>query len=271
VQAVNEASAIPESGRVLFRGLLPTEFDALDLVIDDTVRSLNHLQPGSDSEVTRLAVGHRALLLLQGARLLLEEGHWEFATGAARQVFEVLVNVEHLLNQSDTEAAWKSYRTYGEAQVLQASLRKLKYAIAAGYDDTTGEVKVLTAALDDAKFDEFRHPKGHIRDSWAGRSIEKLADASGVAWRTDQYRYCYRTWSEQAHGSPSSLVSGITPRTASIGLDQELATFAREARQEITMLIGLFADLASALGIFNSSHEATVRGWREQLSQGAQR
>lgn len=268
---MNEASPIPESGAVLFRGLLPAEFGALDLVVDDTLRALSHLQPGSASEVTRLAVGQRALTMLQGARLLLEEGHWELAVGVVRQMFEILVNVENLLNRADTDAAWESYRQFGEAQFLQASLRKLRYAIAAGYNDTSGEAKALTAALDEARFDEFRHPKGHIRDSWSGLSVEKLANASQAPWRVDQYRYYYRTWSEQAHGSPSSLISVITPRSASTGLNQELASFAREARQLITMLVGLSADLGSALGIFGSNRGTTIRGWREQLSREAQR
>lgn len=271
VQAMNEAKPAPESGAVLFRGLLPAEFGALDLVIDDSSRALKRLRSGSPSEVTRLAVGQRMLTMLQGARLLLEEGHWELAAGVARQIFEILVNVENLLNRADVEAAWESYREFGEAQLLQAALRKLKYAIAAGYDDASDEARSLTAALGDARFEEFRHAKGHIRDSWTGRSVEKLAASSQVPWRADQYRYYYRTWSEQAHGSPSSLISTVTPRTASTGLNVELASFAREARQLITMLVGLSADLGSALGILGPSRETTVRGWRDQLTRTALR
>lgn len=267
MQTISDSSTIPDSRARLFRDLLPVEFAALDSVIDDSLDALSNLQPGSESEVTRLAVGQRALTLLQGARLLLEEGHWELAAGAGRQMFEVLVNLENLLNQSDTEAAWESYRRYGEAQFLQTSLRKLKYAIASGYDDESGEAKALATALDDARFDEFRHSKGYIRDSWTGLSVEKLAATSQVPWRADQYRCYYRTWSEQTHGQPSSLISNVTPRTASTGLEQELASYAREARQEITMFISLFADLASALGIFGTSHGTICNVWREKLGQ----
>ncbi|WP_430869151.1 DUF5677 domain-containing protein [Demequina aurantiaca] len=269
MQAVNEHSEIPDSGAVQFRGLLAEEFDALDLVIDDTQRALKKLRPGSESEVMRLALGQRSLLLLHGARLLLEEGHWEIAAGVVRQMFEVLVNVEHLLNQSDTEAAWKSYRTYGEAQLLQASLRKMKYAIATGYIDEAARVEALEATLKDAQFDEFRHPKGHIRDSWSGLSVGKLAEASRVTWRTGQYRYYYRSWSEQAHGSSSSLINSVAPRTPRSPRSEEYAAFAREARQEIAMIVELAADLTSALGIFGSKYGTTVRGWRELLSRKA--
>lgn len=254
-----------------FRGLLPAEFEALDQAVEDTLRVLSHLQPGTPSDVTRLAVGQRALTTLQGARLLLEEGHWELAIGAVRQIFEILVNVENLLNRADADAAWENYREFGEAQFLQASLRKLRYAIAAGYNDTSGEAKALKAALGEDRFDEFRHPKGHIRDSWSGLSVEKLANASQVPRRGDQYRYYYRTWSEQAHGNPSSLISAITPRSASTGLNREIAFFAREARQLITMLVGLWADLGSTLGIFDLDRATTVRGWRKQLSREAPR
>lgn len=261
--------AIPESGATLFRGQLPAEFDALDAVIDDTGDALLRLQPGSESEVIRLAVAERALTVLHGARLLMEEGHWELAAGAARQLFEVLVNVEHLLNQTDSEAGWESYRRYGEAQFFQAGLRKLKYAVANGYNDENDQIGVFEATLADARFDEFRHQKGHIRDSWTGISLEKLASSSRVPDRTAQYRYFYRTWSEQTHGSPSSLISSITPRAASNGLEQELARVGRESRQEIVILISLFADLASALGIFGSNYRAMVAVWREKLTQNA--
>lgn len=238
-------------------------------MVDDILQALSRLAPGPKSGVIRLAVGQRVLNVAQGARLLLEQGHWELAAAAVRQLFEMLVNIEYLLRQPDAETAWESYRRYGEAQSLQASLRKLNYAIAAGFTDTSGEADALTAALADARFDEFRHPKGHIRDSWTGCTVEKLANDSKVPWRTEQYRYYYRTWSEQAHANPSSLTSLITPRAESTGLDQELATFAREARQQMTMLVALSADVASALGVFGSNYEMTIRGWREQLSQEA--
>ena len=255
----------PESGAELFRALLPVEFSTLDLVIDDIVQANTRLSPGSESEVMRLAVSQRVLTIVQGSRLLLEEGHWELASAAVRQLFELLVNIEHLLDESDPETAWESYRRYGEAQALQASLRKLNYAVSAGFKDSHGEVANLSKALADARFDEFRHPKGHIRDSWTGRTVEKLAHDSRVPWRAEQYRYYFRTWSEQAHATPSSFVSNFSARAQTTGLDHELAMFAREAEQLITMLISISADLTSALGIFASAQAKTARRWQNHL------
>lgn len=47
----------------------------------------------------------RAVNALKAARLLLEAVHWEFAAAPARQLFDLVVNIEHLNTQGDRERA----------------------------------------------------------------------------------------------------------------------------------------------------------------------
>lgn len=261
------AAVVPECGAASFRGRLPGHFATLDVVIDDTEGVLAATRPTSEAECTRIAVGQRALTLLQAARLLLEEGHWEVATGVARQLFEVLLNVEHVLAQSDPASAWDRYRRYGEAATLQAGLRKLKYAGQLGYADTDGEAEKIEGLLADAAYAEFKTGQGVVRPNWSGKKVAALARDSPREGRGDQYEFYYRTWSEQAHGSSSTLIEMLIPQPESGAHERILAGVARESRHLIVMLLILFADLVSALGLFGDAYGERSKAWREALAK----
>lgn len=112
----------------------------------------------------------------RSARLLLEESHWELAASAARQLFDLLVTIEYLLQQPDTEAAWDSYRRFGIASEIRGAKRKLEYAIADGY--TEDDLAAFDATLSDPSFDEFKNKNGELRREWAEQTVRDRANVS---------------------------------------------------------------------------------------------
>lgn len=184
---------------------LPGCFVALRLAIGDVGRALDDQQgPASPVDVAKLSIVTRALVILQAAHLLLEEGHWEVASGAARQLYELVLNVDYIVTSVDTDAAWADFMTYGLASDIRARKRKLEYAIADGYDDAEGKVREYEDFLADPVLDAFK-TKGRLRDNWTGLSTKQLAEKSKHPERLRQYEYYFRSWSEEVHANSPEL------------------------------------------------------------------
>jgi hypothetical protein len=60
-------------------------------------------------------------------RVLTEEGHWEFAAGPVRQVFELLINAEEILRQADLDEALQKYVKFGLMQTVRDRQENLLY------------------------------------------------------------------------------------------------------------------------------------------------
>lgn len=197
----------------------------------------------------------------RSARLLLEESHWELAASAARQLFDLLVTIEYLLQQPDTEAAWDSYRRFGIASEIRGAKRKLEYAIADGY--TEDDLAAFDATLSDPSFDEFKNKNGELRREWAEQTVRDRANVSER--RRQQYDYYYRSWSEETHASSPGIVRAYIPRAAGGALDAILGSGERDTRQLIVMLVALTGDLLLAIGILGIEGPQRVGIWRQAL------
>lgn len=241
-------------------------FSALDAAIRDGGDALSAAQ-GEVSEygAGRLAVADRGVTILQAARLLLEESHWEAASGVARQMFELLVNAEHLAAQPDTEAAWSTYKSFGLMALARGRKRALGYAVEQGYQDLDGRGQELDKFLQRAEFDQFRDKNGKLLDNWARRNVADLAAASPNNLRKAQYEYYYRTWSEHAHAGPSSLMPTIIPQPEDGAVELIMESVYRETRQLIVMLISMFIDLVLVLGNPPIVAAAQIDSWRDGL------
>ncbi|QYH34583.1 DUF5677 domain-containing protein [Salinibacterium sp. M195] len=256
------SASTPNTPRETLNGV----FAALDLVIDDGLRALerNNGQV-SASKAGRLAVAMRGTTLLQAGQLLLEEGHWEVAAGVARQMFELLINVEHLLAQPDEDAAWADYKNFAMAADLQARRRAMTFAMGDGYQDSDDSAADLDECLALEVFDQFRDRHQNIRDSWSGKSAYKLAEQSSRSERLRQYQYYYRTWSAQAHAGPSSIIESLVPHSAAGAVEDFTGRTIRETLHLIAMLILLFSDLVIALDILAPSTHERISSWRQAM------
>lgn len=57
----------------------------------------------------------RGVNAVKSTRLLLEHAHWESAAGPVRQLFELLINLEHIAADPDRDAAVFRYAKFGAA------------------------------------------------------------------------------------------------------------------------------------------------------------
>ena len=67
------------------------------------------------ADVFDIAVFVRAINLLKASRTLLADGHWEVATSATRQLFELLVNMEYLTTRPDPDDERLRYAKWASA------------------------------------------------------------------------------------------------------------------------------------------------------------
>lgn len=246
---------------------LRSYFVVLDSAIQAGTATLSTAQGQiSDGEVARLVLLDRAVTILQAGRLLLEDAHWETASGVARQMFELLVNVEHLAGQPDTEAALAKYKSFGVMALARRERRALAYATEQGFADGDGRGQELDKLLQCADFDQFRDKNGKLLDNWARRDVAAMAAMSPDALRKSQYEYYYRSWSEHAHASPSSLIAAIIAQPDDGAVDGIRESVYRETRQLIVMLISMFSDLVLVLGQPRLVNEIEIASWRDGLA-----
>jgi len=250
------------------RDHVPGFFSALDAAIRDGGYGLSAAQGEvSAYDAGRLAIADRGVTILQAARLLLEESHWEAASVVARQLFELLVNTEHLAAQPDTEAAWTAYKSFGLMALARGRKRTLDYAIKQGYRDDDGQAQKLDEFLQQSDFDQFRDKNGKLLDNWARLTVADLAAASPNDLRVAQYEYYYRTWSEHAHARQSSLMPAIIPRPECGAVELIMDSVHLETRRLIVMLISMFTDLILVLGQPQLVATEQFDSWRESLAE----
>lgn len=160
-----------------------------------------------------LAVLGRGVNALKAVHVLCEQGHWEFAVSPVRQLFELLVNLEHIDTQDDRAAALERYELFGMLQHLRQTVGELEYEQSTGRPVDEERLAEGRRLLDAPLFERFRVPKKkgewHWATSWSGKTVWELAKASSSPIRRDQYRLLFSVWSEQTHASPSAVMQGL--------------------------------------------------------------
>jgi hypothetical protein len=205
-------------------------------------------QPQEESQ-KRLVMFDAGLLLrasnaLKAVRVLCEQAHWEFAAPILRQLFELVINMEHLATLPDREAAIFRYSKYGLLQKVRHQHLTLLYDQKTGRPIDTQRLGVLEQLLDQT-FPEFRSVddkgKVHWKPSWSRHSARYLAEQSKHRLRADQYELMFVAWSEQAHGAPAALMDNMFPRA--LPVEQIVASDDAEIIQTITMAMTFFLEL----------------------------
>jgi hypothetical protein len=181
-------------------------FDDISAHTDHILREL----PAPVEHLTMFDAGvlMRALNTLKSIRILLEQAHWELASAGARQLFELLVNIEYLTRMPDRDEAGRRYVAFGILQLARQQLAEMEYAERTGRT-IDGDRKAGIEAMLDNAFAEFRTKDGGWAKSWSGRPVRQLAEASSKPLRAEQYQLLFGPWSEQVHASPGALIDGI--------------------------------------------------------------
>lgn len=200
-------------------------------------------------DLTQLERGCNALKSLS---LLCGEGYWEFATGIARQLFELVINAEHVATFDDREDAIQRYGTFALLQQLEHARNLLRYSAARGDPVDQALLRDIETELEHERFAEFR-PKskdgtlqrtegGRLKTvaSWSGHNARQLAKASKNSQRLAQYDVLFTAWSRQSHATPGAT---LTDPLAVGNLENLPAKERAQTLQTMTMAIVLFIDL----------------------------
>lgn len=204
--------------------------------------------PAAGSELVRFdaEVLMRGVNAVKSARLLLEHAHWETAAGPVRQLFELLVNLEHIAAEPDREAAVFRYAKFGLLQAVRSQRAQLAYDQATDRPVDQSRVAILEDMLE-RTFPEFRTITGKGKvvwsRSWCGKSIKALAAGSGSSLREAQYEQLFVFWSEQVHAAPAALMGGIFPSGGAMDTAEIIALDDRHVAETGTMAVTLFIEL----------------------------
>ncbi|WP_406078300.1 DUF5677 domain-containing protein [[Kitasatospora] papulosa] len=149
---------------------------------------------------------------LDAVRLLINAGHWEYATSIARQLFELLVNIEHLNSLPDRSAAQDKYTGFGFVQFFLSESRRIEFDKQRGRPGATDWELAVTDFL--SKSSQFQFPPradGTVRwqKSWSGKTTRALAESSPDPLRAAQYELLFSAWSEQTHAAPGSFTTSL--------------------------------------------------------------
>ena len=255
------------------KGRLRTSFRILRDVArtaDDTLRGAAIV----DRPVERIQVGVfvRGINAVKSTRLLSEESQWEFAAAAVRQVFELVINMEHLLKQPDVEAAAFRYAKFGCFKSCAVRTRTLCTRRRRVGRSILTTLRHSNTCSDNA-FGEFRAvtKKGKVvwANSWCGMTVRGLADASTHSLRSHQYVILFSSWSEQTHGSPSTILADIVGDRGS-SFEELLASDEPRVGATAAMAVVLFTELWRMLPAIPSPPEEKSEGWQRDLRADAE-
>lgn len=219
----------------------------------------------------RLTTFDTALLVrgsnaLKAVRLLCEQAHWEFAASVVRQLFEMVINMEHLGSRPDRDAAMFRFSKFGLYQTVLREHMHLLYDRKTGHAIDSERLTVLEQMLDQT-FPEFRRVdesgKLRVAPSWSGHSARRLAEMSGHRLRLNQYELMFAAWSEQAHAAPAALVDSIFPVPRPV--DGVVASDDLSIAETVTMAVTLFLELWMLLPNVPQADPVQRLGWTNRL------
>jgi len=235
-------------------------------VVDDITAAADAAAVTGDEEPTRTGIFSRAVFvrginLLKASRILLAQGHWEVAASAARQLFELLVNMEYLAAQKDEEATWLRYQKFALLQQARRVLREIDYDRSTGRAVEDHRATFAHDMLQNPVFDDFRVNNGKWKASWSGLNTKSLTERSPDGMRVKQYELLFVTWSEETHAAPVALLNSMIPKSEASWIETQVAADDREVGQMIVMLVALFLSLHDALAKGPRIDVETRFGW----------
>ena len=213
IRGVTEGSR-PEWAIITPDARMQPLFDVVDEVVVAAEQTVGAVAEAEDHFVRCDSyVLARAINGVKSARLLIGAGHWEHATALARQLFELLVNMEHLGSFADRAEAQKLYNRFGFFQFFLAEFRRIEFEKGRGRSvGTPWELGVKDHLENHCA--EFKLPSradGVVRwrSNWSGKTIRALAESSPDPMRVPQYELLFSAWSEQTHATPGVFAGDL--------------------------------------------------------------
>ncbi len=187
----------------------------------------------------------RGLNMLEAIRVLAPQLHWEVAAVAARQLFELVLNMEWLKSMPDREAASVQFARFGMLQQVRAQIDEQTYGLETGRKINEEQLQLLKDFLSTSEFDEFRRPKAREgwAESWNDQNAWTMTKASENEMRRPQYNQLFKAWSREAHAAPGALIRTMMPGAI---LDTTTDLVTREVRDTasiLNMAVMLFGEL----------------------------
>lgn len=191
------------------------------------------------------AIFVRGINCVKAVRAQLEHAHWETAAATSRQLFELLLDAEHIMTAGDQESLAFRYAKFGLLQMVLHQRAAMAYDQKRGRAVDSERQRVLDGLLTGPAFEEFRDSKTHDgwATTWSGNSAWKLATISSSSMRRDQYNLMFRSWSEQAHATPGALLPGMFPRGGPDWLKEVVAEDDTRVLEAIAMTVTFFLEL----------------------------
>ncbi|WP_147465293.1 DUF5677 domain-containing protein [Streptomyces sp. 1114.5] len=254
------------SPKTALRPLLAVLRDVV-AVAESSLRST----PNSSQQLVRfdIQILTRGANSLKAVRILLEQGHWEYAVGVTRQLFELLVNMEHLGERENRDEATLQFARFGLLQFLLAEQRRLSYDKEKGRPFNPLHLAEVEHHLQ-GNFTDFRAntKDGSVKwvSSWCRKTTADLANGSSDPMRPHQYQLLYKVWSEQAHAAPGALIKEIFRDDAEDWAEQAVAENDSWSKDTICFAIMFFLRLWMELPNVKNSPDR-IRGWLAELNR----
>lgn len=221
------------------------------------------------------AVLIRGANLLKAIVLLSGELHWEVAASSARQLFELVINMEALAAMPSREDASFRYGMFGLLQKTRAHLVRQDYERATGRAVDETSAARAAALLASPSFDTFKgkpkadgSPRWHT--SWNAKSSRDMAYGSSHPLRRAQYDQLFVLWSEETHAAPGALSASMFRTRETDWTDVVLTDDRRETAQIASMALFLFLALWESLANVPRIDHDESEAWTERVSKYVQ-
>lgn len=195
---------------------------------------------------------NRGLNLLEAIRVLAVPLHWEAAASIARQMFELILNMEALASMPNREEGAYRFALFGLLQKTRSRHTEIEYERETGRPVDEAHAAQLAALLAGPHFDTFRGRTNKAgktiwQKSWTGKTPYDLAEASPSANRKSQYAQLFVAWSEEAHATPAALVDAMFRTNGAAWADELLADDLKEMTQILVMVVHHYFELWTLL------------------------
>ena len=190
---------------------LPEVFQALSMVQEAAWAAAQEIVPvPAGCQRVFLQMFDRAFNTLKGAKLLLENDHWELAAAHVRQLFELNLNAEEILRATDREKAAFEYARFALLQEFRNRIADLRYALASGRrsDENVARLAELEARARQWFSDlgkESKSGEWRWKESWCDKTTKQMAFESTHVMRKYQYETIFSFLSAYTHGAPMAI------------------------------------------------------------------
>lgn len=218
------------------------------------------------------AVLIRGLNILEAVRVLATGLHWEAASSSARQMFELLLNMEALAAMPDREAGSLRFGKYALLQKARMRLVEIDYNRSVGRPVDETKAAEIKAFLEGPGLDVFKDrvkADGTViwAKSWTGKQPWDLAKESSNPQRTDQYSQLFVAWSDETHAAPVALMGAMMRTGGPDWADEHLNNELREMTQVLLMVIHQYLELWTLLVNVPEPDHAAWRDWFKRMNE----